>query len=139
MRDAGIDTAKFLVHSIRGIASATAIAYGTPVNRVIELGKWDNVGTLIRHYFKPQVEQKREKPKNLEQKLKQIQLDHSVETLSKSYSKLKRKVGDRELIKSVSRQRTEEKKAQVLRENLEKFADEHKTVSLWKLDETKEQ
>ena len=53
MLNVGIDTSVYSVHSIRAASSTTAVAFGTPVKKVMAKADWKNVDTFVKTCFRP--------------------------------------------------------------------------------------
>ena len=53
MAKAGIDTTIYSVHSITAASSTAVVAYGTPVDKIIQLAGWKTADVFIKTYFRP--------------------------------------------------------------------------------------
>jgi len=51
---AGIDTAQFSAHSIRGAGLSSAYNHGANIHQIVQAGSWTNTSTFLKHYLAPE-------------------------------------------------------------------------------------
>lgn len=52
LKEAGIDTAVFSAHSVRGASASKAMAQGVPIQRILDQGHWSRELTFAKYYVR---------------------------------------------------------------------------------------